>query len=87
MEGNQAAALPPLQGAVKLHLPVFLLCERRKTCSWSFPGVWNGGKAAFAAFPPLKAEESLHLSVFFCLWVWVESARGSTREIHYFCCH
>ena len=44
------AALPPLSSAVKLHFPVFLRCERRKTCSCRFTAALVGVKVAFPVF-------------------------------------
>ena len=54
------AALPLLVSAVKLHLPDFLLLERRKAGICSYTAASIGGKDAFSRFPPLGEEENWH---------------------------
>ena len=47
-------SLPLLRTAVKLHVRVILLSERRKSGTRNFPADGYGGKAARATFPPLS---------------------------------
>lgn len=46
-------SLPLMDTAVKLHVPVLLLSEWRKTGMCNFTADGYGGKAASATFPPL----------------------------------
>ena len=49
-EETGKSTLPPMRAAVKLQLPVFLLCERRKTGHCSFTAALISGKVHFTAF-------------------------------------
>lgn len=63
------AALPLFLSAVKLHLPDFLLCERRKGGICSYTADSDGGKVYWRDFQPSRPRKTFKwIPTVFCLF-------------------
>ena len=72
------AALPLFVSAVILHLPDFLLCERRKAGICSYTADGDSGKVHLHDFPPSKPRKTFKwIPIVFCLFLKSRLGRGS----------